>query len=92
MAAELLSLEFFEAEPGEMPYDVFEQHHILLNLKDEPHRVENWRDEEHRDFLLQHNEIIVTPAGVKSGWKWHSQSKVIIITINPTKLNQFSQH
>ena len=92
MAAELLSLEFFEAEPGEMPYDVFEQHHILLNLKDEPHRVENWRDEEHRDFLLQHNEIIVTPAGVKSGWKWHSQSKVIIITLNPTKLNQFSQH
>ncbi len=92
MAAELLSLEFFEAEPGEMPYDVFEQHHILLNLKDEPHRVENWRDEEHRDFLLQHNEIIVTPAGVKSGWKWHSQSKVIIITLNPIKLNQFSQH
>ena len=92
MATELLSLEFFKAEPGEMPYDVFEQHHILLNLKDEPHRVENWRDKEHRDFLLQHNEIIVTPAGVRSGWKWHSQSKVIIITLNPTKLNQFSQH
>lgn len=91
-AAELLTLEFFEADPGEMPYDTFDQHHILINLKDEPHRVENWREGEHRDFTLLHNEIIVTPAGVSSGWKWHAKSKVIIITLEPDKLNQFSQH
>ena len=91
-AAKLLTLEFFEADPGEMPYDTFDQHHILINLKDEPHRVENWREGEHRDFTLLHNEIIVTPAGVSSGWKWHAKSKVIIITLEPDKLNQFSQH
>lgn len=91
LATELLSLEFFEAEPGEMPYEVFEQHHILINLRDEPHRVENWRDDEHRDFTYHKNEIVVTPAGMRTGWKWHAKSKVIVITLEPKKLEQFAQ-
>ncbi len=90
-AAELLTLEYFEAEPASMPTDKYEQHHIILNLKDEPHRVENWRDGEHRDFLYQKNEIIVTPAGVSSGWKWHVKTKCIIITLDPTKFAKFAQ-
>lgn len=91
LATELLTLEFFEAEPGEMPYEVFAQHHILINLQENPHRVENWRDGEHRDFTYNKNEIIVTPAGVKSGWKWHSKSKVIVITLEPDKLESFAR-
>ncbi len=91
LATELLTLEFFEAEPGEMPHEVFSQHHILINLRDEPHRVENWRDDEHRDFTYHKNEIIVTPAGVKSGWKWYAKSKVIVITLEPDKLEKFVQ-
>lgn len=91
LASELLTLEFFEAEPGEMPHQVFSQHHILINLCEEPHRVENWRDEQHRDFIYHKNEIIVTPAGMKSGWKWHRQSKVIVITLEPDKLEKFAQ-
>ena len=90
-AADLLTLEFFEAEPGEMPHEVFSQHHILLNLRAEAHRVENWRDQEYRDFIFQQNEIIVTPAGIKSGWKWHAKSKVIVITLEPSKLEKFAQ-
>lgn len=90
-AAELLSLEFFEAPPGEMPYRLFAQHHILINLREVPHRVENWRDGEHRDFTFYQNEIIVTPAGVKSGWKWHARSKVIVITLEPEKFERFAQ-
>ena len=90
-AMELLRLEFFEAEPGEMPYEVFSQHHILINLRDVPHRVENWRDGEHRDFTYHKNEIVVTPAGVKSGWKWHEKSKCIVITLEPVKLEKFAQ-
>ena len=74
MAADLLTLEYFEAEPASMPTDRYSQHHIILNLKDEPHRLENWRDGEHRDFIYHQNEIIVTPAGVESGWKWHVKS------------------
>lgn len=91
MASELLSLEYFEAEPASMPTDRYEQHHIILNLKDEPHRLENWRDGEHRDFIYHQNEIIVTPAGVESGWRWHTKSKCIIITLNPVKFEKFAQ-
>ena len=90
-AADLLTLEYFEAEPASMPTDRYQQHHIILNLKDEPHRLENWRDGEHRDFIYHQNEIIVTPAGVESGWKWHAKSKCIIITLNPAKFAKFAQ-
>ncbi|MEM7047336.1 MAG: AraC family transcriptional regulator [Pseudomonadota bacterium] len=90
-AMDLLSMEFFEAKPGEMPHEVFSQHHILVNLRDKPHRVENWRDDKHRDFTYHKNEIVVTPAGVKSGWKWYAKSKVIVITLEPDKLEKFAQ-
>lgn len=90
-AMELLTFEFFEAEPGEMPNEIFEQHHILINLRDEPHRVENWRDNEYRDFTYHKNEIVVTPAGIRSGWKWHEKSKCIVITLEPKKLEKFAQ-
>lgn len=90
-AAALLSLEYFETEPDSMPTQVFDQHHILLNLKSKPHRVENWRNGEHRDFTYHKNEIIVTPAGVKSGWRWHAKSKVIVITIDPVRFERFAQ-
>ena len=90
-AADLLTLEYFEAEPASMPTDRYEQHHIILNLRDEPHRLENWRNGEHRDFVYHKNEIIVTPAGVESGWKWHIKSKCIIITLEPAKFEKFAQ-
>ncbi|MGB3405055.1 MAG: AraC family transcriptional regulator [Microcoleaceae cyanobacterium] len=90
-AADLLTLEYFEAEPASMPTNRYSQHHIIINLKDEPHRLENWRDGEHRDFIYHKNEIILTPAGVESGWRWHAKSKCIIITFNPTKFEQFAQ-
>ena len=90
-AAELLTLEYFEAEPDVMPTQAFSQHHILLNLKEEPHRVENWRDGEHRDFTYRKNEIIVTPAGVESGWRWHERSRVIVVTLDPGRFERFAQ-
>lgn len=90
-ARSMLTLEFFEAAPSAMPHEVFAQHHILLNLREEPHRVENWRDDEHRDFMYHKHEIIVTPAGVRSGWRWHARSKVIVITVEPEHLEAFAQ-
>lgn len=90
-AAQLLSLEYFEAPADTMPIERFSQHHVLINLNEHVHRVENWRDDEHRDFEIQLNEIIITPAGMASGWKWYAQSKVIIITLDPDKLEHFAQ-
>ncbi|WP_395342544.1 helix-turn-helix transcriptional regulator [Ningiella sp. W23] len=90
-ALSLLQLEYFEAQPGEMSQQVFAQHHILINLKPEPHKVENWRDNEHREFIFHKDEIVVTPAGIASGWKWHAPSKVIVITLEPFPLEQFAK-
>lgn len=90
-AAELLELEFFEAEPATMPTAVFEQHHLLLNLRSTPHRVENWRDGTHRDFQFGPGEIALTPAGIESGWRWHSRSRVIVVTIDPPRLARFAE-
>lgn len=89
-AAELLNVEYFEAEPASMPYEVFSQHHILLNLNEKDHRVENTRDGVHRDFTYKLNEVVITPAGVKSGWTWHAKSKVIVVTLDPQKLEKFA--
>ncbi len=90
-AADLLTLEYFEAEPATMPRERFAQHHVLLNLREDPQRVENWRDGEHRDFTYNKDEIIVTPAGMESGWRWHVRSKVIVITLDPARLERFAQ-
>lgn len=91
-AADLLTLEYFEAPPGQMPQKIFDQHHVLINLKKEPMRVENFRDGEDIDFTFKKDQIVVTPAGVRSGWRWHDRSKVIVITLEPEKLERFAQH
>jgi AraC family transcriptional regulator len=52
--------------------------------------VENWRDGEHRDFVFQQHEIVVTPAGVVSGWRWHETSRVIVITLEPAAFERFA--
>lgn len=90
-AADVLELEYFEAEPDTMPTLVFDEHHILFNLRDEPQRVENWRDGQHRDFIFKRNELVITPAGLESGWRWHGKSKCIVVTISPEALDRFSK-
>ena len=89
-ASDLLTFEYFEAEPSTMPTQTFDQHHVLINLNDIEHRVENWRNGDHHDFTFKKNEIVITPAGVESGWKWHTKSKVIVITLEPIKLEKFA--
>ena len=90
-AAALMSVRYFQAEPGRMPEEVFEEHHVLLNLNANAHRVQNWRDGERRDFTFRKDEIIVTPAGMRSGWRWYDTSDVIVITLDPAKVQQFAQ-
>lgn len=90
-AAALLNLEFFEAEPATMERERYAQHHVLINLKQTPQRVENWRDGDHRDFVLHPNDIVVTPAGLESGWRWYETSKVIIVTLDPERFETFAK-
>ncbi|MEM1447770.1 MAG: AraC family transcriptional regulator [Planctomycetota bacterium] len=91
-AAQLLTLEYFEAPPGEMPAEVYAQHHVLLNLNERRHRVEHECDGETRDFEIELHDVVVTPAGVRSGWRWHERSRVIVITLEPESLRRFALH
>ena len=90
-AAALMSVRYFQAEPDTMPEDVFDEHHILLNLQENPHRVQNIRDGELRDFTYYKDEIIVTPAGIRSGWRWFAQSDVVVVTLDPEQVQRFAQ-
>ncbi|MEM1287451.1 MAG: AraC family transcriptional regulator [Pseudomonadota bacterium] len=90
-AAALMSVRYFQAEPAAMEEDVFAEHHIVLNLKEDPQRVENLRSGKLREFTLSKNDIVVTPAGVRSGWRWFVQSDVIIVTLEPDKVLRFAQ-
>ncbi len=90
-ARDLLTLEYFEAEAAAMPEDAYEQHHIMLNLKPTPMRIENWRDGVHHDSVFHPYDVVVTPAGVRSGWRWYERSKVIVITLEPDKFARFAQ-
>jgi AraC family transcriptional regulator len=73
-----------------MPTEIFAQHHILINLCERPTDVENWRNGVHRKFRFHKYEIVVTPAGMRSGWRWHQRSKVIVITLGPDRLKVFA--
>lgn len=90
-AATLMSVRYFQAPPDQMPEDVFAEHHILLNLQEQPHRVQNIRDGEMHDFTFHKNEIVVTPAGMRSGWRWFETSDVIVVTLDPAKVEKFAQ-
>lgn len=90
-AAALMSVRYFQAAPNRMPEDTFAEHHILLNLQEISHRVKNWRDDELRDFTFSKDEVIVTPAGIRSGWQWYGHSDVIVITLHPDKVKRFAQ-
>ena len=90
-AAALMSVRYFQAEPGTMPEDVFAEHHVLLNYNTVPLRVQNWRDGTLQDFKVNIHDIMVTPAGMRSGWRWFGRSDVIVVTLDPDKVEKFAQ-
>ena len=89
-AADLVHLEYFEAEEGRMPKEVFAEHHVLISLRETPQRVENWRGDTHRDYQINEHDVVITPAGLASGWRWYGSSRCIVITIDPEALARFA--
>ncbi|MEL7099425.1 MAG: helix-turn-helix transcriptional regulator [Pseudomonadota bacterium] len=90
-ASALMSLRYFQAEADLMPEDVFAEHHVLLNLQPVPHRVQNMRDGTMHDFIFHKDQIVVTPAGMRSGWRWFDRSDVIVITLDPDRVARFAE-
>ena len=89
-AAALMSVRYFQAEPDTMPEEVFSEHHVLLNFNAHPMRVQNKRNGELRDFEVICDDIILTPAGMRSGWRWFGRSDVIVITLDPVRVEKFA--
>jgi len=87
---DIMALEYFEAEPAGMRSEIFEQHHVVLNLCDKPHRVQNRRSGDLHDFTFIKDDIVVTPRGMRSSWYWHDRSKCIIVTLRPEGLARFA--
>ncbi|MEM7703322.1 MAG: AraC family transcriptional regulator [Pseudomonadota bacterium] len=90
-AAQTLTLEYFEIPAAQMPEEVYEQHHILLNLRTDAMPVEHWRDQVHQQFSFEQDHIVVTPAGKKIGWHWHDTANTIVVTIDPATLSKFAR-
>lgn len=90
-AAALMSVRYFQAAPDRMVEDVFAEHHVLLNLQDTTHRVQNTRDGVLHDFTFHKDQIVVTPAGMRSGWRWFGTSDVIVVTLDPARVDRFAQ-
>lgn len=89
-AAALMSVRYFQAEPDTMPEEIFAEHHILLNFNETPLRVQNRREGVLRDFEVIRDDIMVTPAGLRSGWRWFGRSDVIVVTLDPAKVEAFA--
>ncbi len=90
-AAALMTVRYFQAAPDRMPEDVFAEHHVVLNLQEKVHRVQNTRDGVMHDYDIKKDDIVVTPAGMRSGWRWFGTSDVIIVTLDPAKVARFAQ-
>lgn len=89
-ATDLLTLEYFEAEGGEMPYHSYRQHFISLNVGSS-HYVQHQRGEEYMEFIHHPDGIVFMPCGVKNSWKFGDEIKLIVITFEPDKLADFAQ-
>ena len=79
-AAGLMSVRYFQADPDTMDEDVFSEHHVLLNFNEVPLRVQNRRDGVLRDFEVTASDIMVTPAGIRSGWRWRTWPESLVAT------------
>ncbi|WP_246227761.1 hypothetical protein [Roseobacter ponti] len=90
-AAAPMFVRCFQAPPDEMPEDIFAEHHLLLDLQERAHRVQNRRDGELHDLIFHKDKIVVTPAGMRSGWRRFDTSDVIVVTPDPVKVEKFAR-
>ncbi|MEM7728382.1 MAG: helix-turn-helix transcriptional regulator [Pseudomonadota bacterium] len=90
-AADAIRLDYFRAEPGTMPTVAYEEHHILINLSDSPVDTENFRDGRTFRYGFARDEIVVTPAGIVSGWRWHERSHVAVILLDASEISRFAR-
>ena len=90
-AMALMTVNYFQAEAASMPEEVFVEHHVMLNIRDAPMQMQNTRNGKRHDYNINKNDIVVTPAGVRSGWRWFETSDVIVVTLDPLPVGRFAE-
>ena len=90
-ASSLMTMNHFQAPPAAMNEEVFSEHHVLMNLHEGPMRVQNARDGRLIDLTVKKFDVFVTPAGIKSGWRWFETSDVIVATLDPKGVAIFAE-
>ena len=90
-AAEAIRLDYFQAEPDTMPTVAYAEHHILINLSEVPVETENFRSGETLRYGFDKDEIVITPAGIESGWRWHERSHVAVILLDAEEIDRFAR-
>lgn len=89
-AADLLTLEYFEAGDSEIPYSLYRQHFLALNVG-QPLYVQQQCGEDCVEFVYRSGEMVFMPCGVKNSWKFSGTGNLIVITFEPDKLADFAQ-
>ncbi|MEM7611831.1 MAG: AraC family transcriptional regulator [Pseudomonadota bacterium] len=90
-AAALMTLNYFRIAPAEMPVETYAEHHVLMNLNETPQRVLNWRDGIEFDYQFKKDDVVLTPAGIKSGWRWFDEAHTIVATLDPEQVKWFAE-
>lgn len=86
----LLRFDYLEVHDCETPYQTYQEHLIAVNLGNACHQS-HFRDGEHMEFVVNPNEVVLIPCGVKNSWKTKGAVKAVIITLTPDKLASFAQ-
>ncbi|MEM9599518.1 MAG: AraC family transcriptional regulator [Pseudomonadota bacterium] len=90
-AAQAIRLDYFRAPAGEMPTLTYDEHHVLMGLAETPTDTENFRNGQSMRYDFGRNDVVITPAGVESGWRWHQQSHCIVVLIRSEELERFAR-
>ncbi|MEL6688443.1 MAG: helix-turn-helix domain-containing protein, partial [Pseudomonadota bacterium] len=90
-AADAIRLDYFQAEPDTMPTVAYAEHHILISLSDRPVDTENVRNGKTLRYGFDKDEVVITPAGVESGWRWYQRSHVAVVLLDTDEIERFAK-
>ncbi len=77
-----LTLEQYEAAPGEKYQPPHRLHYLCLNLGE---RCDLWqqRDGQSRHHIQPYGDAVLMPAGYESHWKWTTPSSALYLLVEP---------
>ncbi|MEO0377961.1 MAG: AraC family transcriptional regulator [Cyanobacteria bacterium P01_A01_bin.17] len=66
-------------------------HRIAINIPDCPHRVERWLDGRFQAETVSFGDVAILPAGVTHRTRWRNKAKFLILSLEPSWLQQIGE-